>query len=58
MFGSFVQQGFEVLCPDSEVESVRGSLGSSVCVLVVPPSVPLVTVSFSKVNVVCEVGFL
>ena len=31
--------------------------GSAVCVPVVPPSVPFVTVPFSSVNVVCDVVF-
>ena len=30
---------FDVLCPDSEVESVGDSVGFSMCVPVVPPSV-------------------
>ena len=45
---------FEVLCPVSEVESVGDSLGSLVCVFVVPLSVPAVTVLFLNVHVACE----
>ena len=42
---------FEVFCSDSEVKGAGDSWGSSACVLVLPPVVPDVTVSFSDVNV-------
>ena len=48
---------FEVFCPASEVGSVGNSSSFSVCLLVVPPSLLVVTVPFSNVNVVCEVVF-
>ena len=45
---------FEELCSVSEAESVGVSLGSSVCVCVsvVPPSVPVVTLLFSHASFV------
>ena len=48
----------DVLCSDSEWQSVgfRWVLRCA-CVLVVLPSVLVVTVPFTNVNVVCEVGF-
>ena len=48
---------FEVLCPDSEVESVGNSVVFR-CVPVVFPFVLDVTVLSSNVRVVGEVGFL
>ena len=39
------------------MENVANSLDVSVCVPVVPPMVPVVTVPFSDVQVVCEVVF-
>ena len=47
----------EVSVPILKVESVGDSLGFSVCVPVVLPSVLVVTVPLSNVNVVCEVLF-
>ena len=46
---------FEDFSLASMVESVGGSFGFSVCVLVVPLSVPDVTFHFSNVNVDCGV---
>ena len=46
----------EVLCPESEVWGVGNFLSFSVCLLVVPPSLPVVTFPCSNVNVVCQ-GF-
>ena len=48
---------FEVFSPDSEVESVGNSLSFSLCLFVVPPSLLVVTVPCSNVNVVCQVFF-
>ena len=49
----------EELSPTSEVERVGDSFGFLVCVPAVPPSVPVVTVPVSNVNVhvVCQVVF-
>ena len=41
-------------CSSSEVESVGISLDLSLCVRASPPVVPVVTVPFSDVNLVCE----
>ena len=49
---------FVVFCPDSEVERVAHSLGFSLCVFVVLPFVPVVTVPSSDVSVVCEANLL
>ena len=46
---------FEDFSPISEVESVGWDFG--VCVFAVLPSVLVVSVPFSNVNVVCDVGF-
>ena len=48
---------FEVVS-NSEVESAGNSLDFALCVPVLPHVVPVVTVPFSDVNVVCEVVFL
>ena len=48
---------FEVFCPASEMKGAGNSLDCSVRVPVVPPFVPVVTVPFLNVNVVCEVDF-
>ena len=45
---------FEAYCPSSEVERVGVSVDLSLCVLVVPLSVPVVA-PFSNEIVVCEV---
>ena len=47
----------EPFCSSSEVENVGISVNLSLCVLASPPVVPVVTVPFSDVNLVCEAVF-
>ena len=48
---------FEAVRPDSEEKCVGNSLDLILCVLASLPVVPVVTVPFSDVNLVCEVVF-
>ena len=47
----------EAFCSSSEVENVGISVDLSLCVLASPPVEPVVTVTFSDVNLVCEAVF-
>ena len=44
----------EAFCSSSEVENVGICVDLALCVLASPPVVPVVTVPFSDVNLVCE----